>query len=204
MILYGFGAPSRATRVAWALEEAGADWSYVAAWPSDPRVRELHPLGKLPILVDGELVLTESLACCTYVADQHPDKGLTPAPGTIDRARYLQWGSFLVTELEQPLWTKAKHRRILPQPLRVDVGPAVEHDFNRAVTYLSGEIGDRMYLLGDRFTILDLIATHCLRWARSARFGELLPDNLAAYEAFHAQRPALARATAREAQGATS
>lgn len=201
MQLYGFGGPSRATRVAWALEEAGASWSYVATSPRAPEVVHKHPLGKLPLLVDGELVLSESFACCTHVADRYPQAGLVPPVGTEARAAYLQWGSFVISELEQPLWTLAKHTRHLPEALRVDVGPVARHEFRRAVSFLGTMLGERAYLVGDRFTCADILVTHTLRWAVGMRFGDEIPDNVKAYGKHHAQRPALQRANEREAAG---
>lgn len=199
MVLYGFGAPSRATRVAWALEEVGADWSYVATSPRAPEVLARHPLGKLPLLVDGDLVLTESLACCLHVADRHPTSSLAASPGSDVRSLVLQWCAFAISELEQPLWTKTRHQRLYPEPLRADVMASVNHEFTRAVTYLSSALGEREVLVGDRFSCADILVVHSLRWARGTGFGDQIPDNVAAYARRHSARAALKRAQAREA-----
>ncbi|MEN0066060.1 MAG: glutathione S-transferase family protein [Myxococcota bacterium] len=198
MVLYGFGSPSRATRVAWALEEAGADWSYVATRPRDPDLLARHPFGKLPVLEDQGHVFSESLACCTYVADRFPQAGLAPEPRTAERAMYLQWCAFAVSELEQPLWTKAKHRFHHPEALRAEVGPAVTAEFSRAVEYLAKRLGTRTTLVGDQFTCADILVVHTLGWAQGARMGDLIPENVRAYAALHRERSAFARANARE------
>ena len=123
-----YGCPNtRSTRVVWALEEAGADYEYV---PIDLRIGAglqpdylaLNIGGKVPTLVDGGFVLTESGAICTYIGDRFPGAGLVPPVGTKERASYNQWCYFALSELEQPLWTLAKHRFALPKQYRV---PAV-------------------------------------------------------------------------------
>ena len=196
MQLYGIGRPSRATRVAWALEEADAEWDYVATSLRASSFLEHNPLAKVPCLVDGDLVLTESSACCTWVGTQHPESGLVPTDPH-DRARYDMWCSFITTELEQPLWTKAKHKFALPAELRTaEALPGAAWDFARATRALVAGLGDRDFLVGDRFTCADLLCAHTLVWARTARFD--VPEALERYARLHLARPALARASAIE------
>lgn len=202
MTLYGFGRPSRASRVAWALEEAGAEWDYVATSPRAEALLAINPLGKMPVLIDGELVLTESVACCSWVATRHPDAGLIPPADSPERALYDRWCSFVVTELEQPLWTKAKHTFVLPEALRTDVRPAVAWEFQRAVSALTAWLGERPTLLESGFSCADLLCAHTLSWADTAGLGETLPEALVAYRDRHLARPAFARALARETSAA--
>ena len=118
MLLYGAG-PSRSTRAAWALEEVGADWEYyklnlrIGEARRDPYLT-INPGGKVPALVDGEFVLTESLAVVTYIGEKFPESGLVPTDPQ-QRALYFQWSSFAISELEQPLWSIAKHKFALPK-----------------------------------------------------------------------------------------
>ncbi|MDZ7620917.1 MAG: glutathione S-transferase N-terminal domain-containing protein [Candidatus Competibacteraceae bacterium] len=124
-MLQVYGCPNtRSTRVVWALEEAGAEYDYhkvdlLAGAGRQPSYLALNPGGKVPALVDGELVLTESAAICNYIGDRFPASGLTPVAGSRDRARYDQWCFFVLSELEQSLWTIAKHRFALPEKRRV-------------------------------------------------------------------------------------
>ena len=203
MTLYGFGRPSRASRVAWALEEVGAEWDYVATHPGSQALAVVNPLGKMPVLVDGDLVLTESSACCSWVATRHRSPSLIPPDGTAERARYDRWCSFVVTELEQPLWTKAKHTFVLPEALRVDVRPAVDFEFRRAVEALTSWIGDRPTLLRSGFSVADILCAHTLSWADRAGLGPMLPEPLVTYRDRHLARPAFGRALAREAMNRT-
>ncbi len=198
MTLYGSEGPSRATRVAWALEEAGASWRYVATTPRSEALLAINPLGKMPVLVDDDLILTESAAACSWVAVRHPEAALIPPADTPERALYDRWCSFVISELEQPLWTRAKHTFVLPEHLRVDVRAACTWEFERAVAALNTWLGDRPTLLASGFSCADILCTHTLMWASKAGFEDLLPAELVAYRERHRARPALARASARE------
>lgn len=199
-----YGCPNtRSTRVAWALEEAGAEYDYEPVILHKGEGRRLSflrvsPSGKVPVLVDGDLVLSESAAICTYVGDLYSASGLTPAFGTADRARYNQWLAFAIGELERPLSTIAKHRFALPQRLRV---PAVEEaamwEFGRACRVLEKGLDDNPFILGDRFTAADIMLSHILAWATSSGI-PVDSDPLRAYADRLLARPALERARQRE------
>ena len=112
MKLYEFG-PTRSIRARWTLQELGADFepirvNLVAGEHRRPDFLEINPAGKIPVLVDGDLVLTESVAIVLYLAEKYPDKGLLPA-GLNERAQVNRWLLFAATELEQPLWRIARH-----------------------------------------------------------------------------------------------
>lgn len=199
--VYGFGR-SRAQRAVWALEEAGLDYEWHAV---DARAGELsseaflalNPGGKVPVLVDDGFVLTESAVICTYIGEKVPERELVPSAGTRARYRYEQWMAFTLTELEQPLWTMGKHRFALPRDLRVpqmlDVAPK---EFARAEAVLARGFGEGPHLLGERFTMIDVMVGHTLFWAMA--FGvEVQSDPLRAYAARLAGRPAWKRALER-------
>lgn len=194
---------TRGTRVTWMLEEVGAEYAYVkvdlmsgAGWRA-PFV-ELNPGGKVPVLVDGGLVLTESAAICTYLGDRFPDAGLVPEPRTARRAQYDSWCFFVLSELEQPLWTAAKHSFALPEKHRV---PAVidtaRWEFSVAAKVLARGLGESPYILGDAFTAADILIAHTLSWARHVDF-DSGSESLTAYADRVLGRPALARARERE------
>src|SRR5207253_802989 len=82
MKLYEF-APTRSIRVRWTLQELGAEFesvtvNMIAGEHRRPEFLKINPAGKLPVLVDGDLVLTESVAIVLYLADKYPEKGLSP------------------------------------------------------------------------------------------------------------------------------
>lgn len=199
-----YGMPrSRTTRVVWALEEIGADYRYhlvdlTKGEGQRPDFLSLNPFGKVPVLVDGGLVLRESAAICAYLGDKHPESELVPRPGTVERARYDQWSYFVLTELEQPLWTAAKHRFVYPREKRVPaVLELVPWEFGRAAAVLAKGLEGCDYLVGDSFTMADILAAHTLSWARAYKIlhGNALLDD---YEQRICGRAALARARERE------
>src|SRR3984957_20827173 len=112
MRLFEFG-PTRSIRVRWALQELEVDFEAVtvnlgAGEHGQPCFLEINPAGKIPALVDGNLVLTESVAIVLYLADKYPNKRLLPA-GAEQSAQLNSWLLFSATELEQPLWRITRH-----------------------------------------------------------------------------------------------
>src|ERR1039457_1163771 len=92
--IYGF-PNTRSTRATWALEEAQADYEFILVNLSKgehkkPEFLKVNPGGKVPALVDGDLVLTESAAICTYIGEKFPASGLVPTQA-VERAHYFQW-----------------------------------------------------------------------------------------------------------------
>src|ERR1035437_3767085 len=102
MKLYGFG-PSRWLRALWAIKELEVDCELVpvkipAGEHLTPEFRQLNPAHKVPVLVDGDLVLTESAAIVLYLAEKYPAGGLLPAD-PVQRAQVYRWIMFTMTEL---------------------------------------------------------------------------------------------------------
>src|SRR6266496_5984510 len=102
MKLYEFG-PTRSIRVRWTLQELGVDFepirvNLVAGEHRRPEFLKINPAGKLPVLVDGDLVLTESVAIVLYLGEKYADKGLLPKD-LGQRAQLNKWLLFAATEL---------------------------------------------------------------------------------------------------------
>ncbi|MDI5890025.1 glutathione S-transferase family protein [Halomonas rhizosphaerae] len=199
--LYSFPS-SRSLRVAWTLEELGLDYAcqHVDLAAGEARQGahlDRHPDGKVPVLVDGDLTLFESAAICRYLAERYGEPGgLLPA-SLEDRARVDQWLFFTTGELEQALWTQAKHKFALPRGRRVPaVLPTAAWEFQQALEALARRFEGEGWLVGDHFSLADLLLGHTLSWA--VQFKTRLPAALEAYRQRCASRPALARAVARE------
>lgn len=174
MKLYGY-RNGRTLRALWALEEVNARYEYVEidlkrGQHRQPEFLALNPAGKVPVLDDDGTLITESAAICMHLAERHPESGLLPAAGTPERTECYRWTSFILTELDAPLWTIAKHRFALPQERRV---PAVietaSWEFRNAASILASVLDDRQHLAGDTFSVADILAGHTLLWAKSAR-----------------------------------
>ena len=180
---------SRAFRVMWMLEELGASYEVVLAAPRSDEARQYNPLGKIPALVDGDAVLTDSVAIMTYLADKHG--GLTAPAGTPARARQDAVTCWLIDEMDAPLWLNAKHTFVLPEKLRVPgLAPTLHKEFSRnADTFacmLEAAGGD--FIMGDRISLPDILAVHCFGWAFGAQF-PALPEPLKAYSKRLRARP---------------
>lgn len=203
--IYGF-PNTRTTRATWALEEAKADYTFTQVnlargEHKQPDFLRLSPGGKVPVLVDEDLILTESAAICTYIGEKYPESGLVP-PGGNERAHYLQWCFFVMSEFETPLWTLTKHTRLLPEERRV---PAIADtclwEFGNAAKVLAGHMLGREFAVAGHFTAADILLGSTLNWARRMS----IPFDSAVLEDYTNRmsvRPALARARAREAETA--
>ncbi|MCV6593060.1 MAG: glutathione S-transferase family protein [Silicimonas sp.] len=186
-------AQSRAFRVWWALEEMGREYERQIALPQSPEVRTLNPLGQVPVMVDGEEVLTDSLAILNYLADR--EGALTYSVGTPERARMEARINFVLTEMEAPIWLMARHGFVLPKDQRVEgMRPICEAEFARGEKKFAALLGDAEFLAGDRLTLADIIAGQVIAWARMAKM-PLAPES-AAYLARMEARPAWQRAGA--------
>ena len=98
--------------------------------------------------------------------------------------------------MESCLWTAAKHTFVLPKELRVpEVKPACQHDFERAMGHLAARLGTNTYVMGQTFTVPDLLLGHCAGWAKS--MGWAIPQGpVAEYMECVRSRPAAVKAMA--------
>lgn len=192
---------TRGVRVTWACQELELDYDFqlVDLYKGEhkqPAFMQLSASAKVPLIQDGDLVLSESGAILTYLADKA--NKLIPVAGSKDRALYDQIMFFVLTELEQPLWTMAKHKFALPEDKRIaEVIPLGQWEFEKALDIFSRLLGDKDYVLGDEFSVADIVAGHTLSWAQGFK-QDFLQDNVNAYALRVLSRPALATARAKE------
>lgn len=177
MKVYGV-LPTRVLRVFWLLNELGLEYEWIPTAPfseetRSPAFRALSPTGKVPVLVDGDVVLTESSAIQLYLAEKYPAARLIPED-IAERAQMYRWIFFLVTEIEQPLWRIARNSVIYPEEKRLpaDIATATQ-ECKAMAAVLERHMQGREYLVGDRLSVADLNAAYTLDWAREA---DLLGD----------------------------
>jgi glutathione S-transferase len=173
MKLYGT-PPTRALRVIWLLNELGLEYEML---PVDVLQGEnkqqdfltLNPAGKVPVLVDGSLVVTESAAIQLYLADKNPQAGFIPE-AVEDRAQMYRWIFFLVTEIEQPLWRIVRHTFLYPEEKRLpqDVDLA-RQECVEMVAVLERHMEKREFMVGDRLSVADFNAAYTLDWANEEK-----------------------------------
>lgn len=179
---------TRTSRVLWCLEELGLPYDHQIARPHSPEINALNPLRQVPVLKDGNVVLTDSTAILYYLSDR--ENRLTYAPGSHQRAQMDARIAFLLTELEVPLWMRARHSYVLPKDMRhPEIFPHLDADFTHANAKFDILLGDSNYFGGDIFTIADIIATHCIFWATDSH---TISDTSNSYLARMMARPAWA------------
>ncbi|WP_317057034.1 glutathione S-transferase family protein [Roseovarius rhodophyticola] len=171
---------SRAIRVLWMLEEIGVPYSHVAAKPRSPEALANNPSGKVPSMRDGDVVLTDSAAILTYLADKHG--AFTHPAGTPERGLQDCLLHQVLDEIDSTLWMAARHSFVLPEERRVPaVKDTLKWEYDRNIARISDRLAGP-FLMGETMTVPDIVLTHCLGWADRAGF-ERSGDALEAYRA---------------------
>jgi glutathione S-transferase len=191
--LYGFAA-TRSLRVLWALNELDAEFEFVpvnllTGEHQCPEFLRINPAGKVPVLIDGDMVLTESAAIVIYLAEKYPDKGLIP----VDRKQLAQayrWVMFAMTELEQPLWRITRHTWLHPEDQRIPAEiPAASQEFIAMAAVLDDHMTGRQFIVGDNITIADCVTAYLMDWANEYHLIDGYPQLRAYLQRMYA-RPA--------------
>jgi len=185
---------SRAATVLWMLEEVGVDHELrfvdlLAGAHKAPEVLALNPMGKLPILTDGDQVVTEVAAIGLYLADRYALGRLAPNVDDPKRGTYLRWSFFAPSVIEPGAMAKMNNWEAKPS----QAGWGTHEAMLQAI---ESAIGDRQYLLGDSFSMADMIFGGTLRYMLRFKMLEPRPA-LTGYAERLAARPALQRAEAR-------
>lgn len=187
---------SRAATVIWMLEEVGVPYElrYVDIRKGEQKsapIVALNPMGKLPILVDGDEVVTEVAAIGLYLADRYAPGRLAPALDARGRGRYLRWSLFAPSVIEPGSMAKMSGWDFKPG----QAGWGTHEEMLRAIAVA---IGEGPFVLGDTFSMADVIFGGTLRYM--LRFGMVEPrPTFTAYSERLSARPALQRADARNA-----
>lgn len=172
MILYEF-PPTRSIRVRWTLQELGVPFEtrqirLAAGEHRTPEFLRLNPAGKLPVLVDGDLVLSESVAISLYLAEKYPEKRLLP-DGLRERGEAYRWLLFAATDLEQPLWRIARNEFVYPEAQRVAADiPNATREAKEAAGIVDAHLQGRTFMVGERVSVVDFVMAYTLDWAENA------------------------------------
>ncbi len=156
-----------------------------------PGYLKLNPNGRVPTLVDGDLVVFESAAICLHLVDRHPDAGLAPPVGTPERARFYQWLVYLTNTVQADMMPYFYPQRFAPPEDAERVKAIMVDRLMDQFALLDKELEGRDYLLGDRFTAVDAYLFMVARWTRHmTRKARDLP-NLGPYLARVQARPSV-------------
>jgi glutathione S-transferase len=172
-------APTRSARARWTLLELKLPFESIAGPDTfgHAALQSVHPLRKLPALLDDGRPLFESAAICTWLADAHPEEGLIARAGTWERAQHDQWVAFTLAELEANLWSTARNQFIYPEEKRVtQIYEQNAEESRRAAGVLEQHLEGRTWLVGDRFTVTDIFVGYALNWARLKGLTTRLPN----------------------------
>jgi glutathione S-transferase len=185
-------SPSRSSVTLWALEEIGEPYDIKLLKLSEgdnlkPDFLAINPMGKVPTLVHDGVTITESAAICTYLADAFPKAKLNAPVGDPRRGPYLKWLFFAPSCIEPAMIDRAFPRK--EEARRATLGYG---DFDFVMNTIATAVGKGPYLLGDQFTMADLVVGATLRWATVFK---LIPERkeFTDYIARFADRPALKR-----------
>jgi len=187
---------SRATNTVWMLEEVGLPYELrfvdmLAGEQKTPPLLALNPMGKLPILTDGEVVITESAAIGLYLADRYAYGRLAPKVDDSARAAYLRWSLFAPSVIE-------------PGSIAKNAGWPVKESQagwgsnDAMLNAMESAIENRNFILGEMFSMADVIFGGTLRYMLTFKLIEARPSFAAYIERLQA-RPALQRTDARNA-----
>jgi glutathione S-transferase len=192
--------PSRSSIARWMLEEVGEPYearllNLRAGDQRQPDYLKLNPMGKVPTLDHGGVIVTEAAAICGYLADAFPQAGLAPAIGAPERGPYLKWLFFGPSCLEPAITEKAMNRE---PPARTMAGWG---DYDTVLEVLRNAVAEGPYLLGEQFTAADVVIGAGIRWGTKFELLPMLAEFKDYLDRLNA-RPALQRQIALDASEA--
>jgi glutathione S-transferase len=196
---------ARSFRALWALEEIGIDYE-LRLLPFPPRVLarqylQINPLGTIPLLIDGEVRMTESAAICQYLADSYSASQFAVKPWEAGYGEYLNALHFGEATLTFPQTIVLRYSSLEPPDRRL---PQVVGDYTRwtlaRMRAFGDTLGDAEYVAAGRFTAADISVGYALMLARIIGIGEQVPAVLQDYYDRLVARPAFARAQRAQTQ----
>jgi len=179
---------SRSQRLLWLLEELGLEYE-IKRYQRDPQtmlapasLREVHPLGKSPVMTDGDATLAESGAIMEYLIERYGGGRLIPPAGTTERLRYTYWMHFAEGSAMPPLVMKLIFDRMEKGPMPFFVRPVargiagrvktgfIQPNINRQLDFMEAELSKSAWFAGGEFTAADIQMSFPLE-AAAARGG---------------------------------
>ena len=131
-----------------------------------PEYLKLNPMGRVPTLADGDLVIFESAAICLHLVDTHPDSGLAQPVGTPERARFYQWLIYLTNTVQADMLPYFYPERYAPADDSAHVKAIMADRLMEHFALLDRELEGREHLLGERISAADLYLFMLARWTR--------------------------------------
>jgi glutathione S-transferase len=194
---------ARSFRVLWALEEMGLEYR-LHLLPFPPRIHqpdylEKNPLGTIPLLIDGNIRMTESAAIPQYLATRYGPTSLAVGVDEQDYALWLDWQHRAEATLTFPLAIIFRYSRIEPEERRLEqaANDYTQWFFSR-LRHLTRALADREWLCAGRFTMADLCVGYALLFARKLNLEHKFSPEISAYWNRLSCRPGFLAAKAAE------
>jgi len=190
-------APSRSSIVHWMLEEVGEPYELhlMSLKKGDNRAADylkVNPMGKVPTLRHGDVLITEAAAICAHLADAFPGAKLNVPVGDPRRGPYLKWVFFGPSCVEPAMMDRMFPRKDDPPRSALGYG-----DYDTVIEVLAQAVKSGPYLLGEQFTAADVVIGSGLRYGMMFKGIPERPE-FVAYVGRLGERPALKRATQKD------
>lgn len=191
---------SRSQRILWLLEELGVDYDIVAYQRdaesnlAPPELKQVHPLGKSPLVdIDGQCI-SESGAIIQYLCERYGGDAWLPAPGSPDYIRHLEWMQFGESSFFVPVMLKLYTARL--GDAAAPLTPRIDEQLAAHVAFAEAGISDELHFVGNDWSAADVMMSFPAEIAMMQGYAEQAPRLARFVEAIHA-RPAWQRARAR-------
>jgi glutathione S-transferase len=190
---------ARSLRALWTMEEMGLEHELVTM-PFPPRYlyegyKEINPLGTVPTMVDGDVVMTESAGICQYLVDKYGPTDLAVGKEEDDYGSYLNWLHRSDATLTFPLTLVFRYTELEPEERRIQqVADDYRQWFLARARSIEAATADRDYLCAGRFTIADICVGFSIFFALRLGIDEVLRPNTEKYWQRITDRPAFRRA----------
>ena len=190
---------ARSMRPLWTLEEMGLDYELITM-PFPPRYlhkeyMKINPLGTVPCMIDGDVVMTESTGICQYLVDIYGPTDLAVQKDEKDYSTYLNWLHRSDATLTFPQTLVLRYTRLEPEERRSSqVASDYKKWFLGRLRSLEDAMADREYLCSGRFTIADICIVYSLVLAQSLDIAEAFTPNVRKYWDRITERDAYQRA----------
>jgi glutathione S-transferase len=135
---------------------------------NSPEYLKLNPNGRIPVLIDGDLVLYETAAIALHLCDRHPESRLAPPPGSAERPLFYRWLVHLTNtpQAEYRSWFYP-HEFVTDESAAATVKASAERRLNLIFDRVAEQLGSGPWLLGERFSAVDLYLFMLIRWGRA-------------------------------------
>ncbi|MCP5155539.1 MAG: glutathione S-transferase family protein [Ectothiorhodospiraceae bacterium] len=176
---------TRGFRVIWLCEELGHPYrvekvDFSAAYRASPEWRRMNPVGKVPVMVDGEVTIFESGAMVQHILDHHGHGRLQPPRDDPGHALFLQWCWFAEATFGRATGELANHKRAFAGALKDDVMAEMRDRARSCLAALDQALATRTYLVGETFTAADVMMGYTLQ-SFDRHVGDPHPAHVAAW-----------------------